>query len=177
MAQIIQLVIALMLLQHHSHGLPLQRYHGRPGGHRRHMRPTLPSPPPPATPSPAPSRCNRTIAPEGLPKLSEEMRSDCDEPPRNGRCICTCPRTPLPGASGSGFPLVPGFPRLPRGGVGGSTPSSSLMECVTPLAALMTCGSFLTGSEPETSTSQSECCSGLGGFLKMKWLSDNKILE
>jgi hypothetical protein len=39
------------------------------------------------------------------------------------------------------------------------------MECVTPLAALMTCGSFLTGSEPETPTPQSECCSGLGAFL------------
>ena len=39
------------------------------------------------------------------------------------------------------------------------------MDCVTPLAGLMTCGTFLTGSESETPTPQSECCSGLGAFL------------
>uniref|UniRef100_K3Y9M2 Bifunctional inhibitor/plant lipid transfer protein/seed storage helical domain-containing protein n=1 Tax=Setaria italica TaxID=4555 RepID=K3Y9M2_SETIT len=74
-----------------------------------------------------------------------------------------CPRPAAP--SVSGFPFVPGFPGLPGGGVGGSTPSSSPTECVTPLAALMTCGSFLTGSEQDTPTPQSECCSGLGAFL------------
>ncbi|CAM0152438.1 unnamed protein product [Urochloa decumbens] len=61
-----------------------------------------------------------------------------------------------------GFPLVPGFPGLPgAGGGGGGSPT----ECVAPLAGLMTCGTFLTGSEPETPTPQSDCCTGLGGFL------------
>ncbi|KAF8706352.1 hypothetical protein HU200_030614 [Digitaria exilis] len=61
-----------------------------------------------------------------------------------------------------GFPVLPGFPGLMPGGGGGS---SSPTECVTPLAGLMTCGTFLTGSEAETPTPQSECCTGLGGFL------------
>ncbi|XP_062201887.1 leucine-rich repeat extensin-like protein 5 isoform X2 [Phragmites australis] len=65
-----------------------------------------------------------------------------------------CPKAPL-------APL-PGFPGLP--GSVGSTPSSPT-DCVTPLAGLMTCGTFLTGSESETPTPQSECCSGLAGFL------------
>nr|CAB3490715.1 unnamed protein product [Digitaria exilis] len=58
--------------------------------------------------------------------------------------------------------VLPGFPGLMPGGGGGS---SSPTECVTPLAGLMTCGTFLTGSEAETPTPQSECCTGLGGFL------------
>ncbi|PUZ43429.1 hypothetical protein GQ55_8G008800 [Panicum hallii var. hallii] len=70
---------------------------------------------------------------------------------------------PCPKAPPSGFPVVPGFPGLP-GSVGDSTPSSPT-DCVTPLAGLMTCGTFLTGSESETPTPQSECCSGLGAFL------------
>jgi hypothetical protein len=70
-----------------------------------------------------------------------------------------CPRPVVPET-----PLVAGFPGLP-GSVGGSTPSSSPTDCVTPLAGLMTCGTFLTGSESETPTPQSECCSGLGAFL------------
>ncbi|KAG2481333.1 leucine-rich repeat extensin-like protein 5 [Panicum virgatum] len=70
-----------------------------------------------------------------------------------------CPRPVVPE-----MPLVPGFPGLP-GSVGGSTPSSSPTDCVTPLAGLMTCGTFLTGSESETPSPQSECCSGIGAFL------------
>ncbi|CAN6335369.1 unnamed protein product [Urochloa humidicola] len=62
-----------------------------------------------------------------------------------------------------GFPLVPGFPGLPP--AGGAGAGGSPTECVAPLAGLMTCGTFLTGSQPETPTPQSDCCTGLGGFL------------
>jgi len=75
--------------------------------------------------------------------------------------------TPAPCArpGGAVVPQLPGFPGLP-GSVGGSAPSSPT-DCVTPLAGLMTCGTFLTGSEPETPTPQSECCAGLGAFLNI----------
>ncbi|KAL6906003.1 hypothetical protein ACP4OV_003604 [Aristida adscensionis] len=66
-----------------------------------------------------------------------------------------CPKSPL-------APL-PGFPGMP--GAGSPAAAASPTDCVTPLAGLMTCGTFLTGSESETPTPQSECCSGLGAFL------------
>ncbi|XP_066357992.1 leucine-rich repeat extensin-like protein 5 [Miscanthus floridulus] len=91
------------------------------------------------------------------------------------------PSSPMPGvpsSSGPGTPApcarpmvpqLPGFPGLGGGMGGGSSgggsPPSSPTDCVTPLAGLMTCGTFLTGSEPETPTPQSECCNGLGAFL------------
>jgi hypothetical protein len=62
-------------------------------------------------------------------------------------------------------PQLPGFPGLGGSVGGGGSAPSSPTDCVTPLAGLMTCGTFLTGSESETPTPQSECCAGLGAFL------------
>ncbi|KAF7043392.1 hypothetical protein CFC21_052755 [Triticum aestivum] len=72
----------------------------------------------------------------------------------------------------------PGFPGLPVG-FGGSSPSPPLAptDCVTPLAGLMTCASFLTGSEAETPTPQSECCGGLGMFLNSSAAADDRSLR
>ncbi|RCV36852.1 hypothetical protein SETIT_8G014800v2 [Setaria italica] len=118
------------------------RYPGRPGG----ARPRSPIFPgfPVARPSP-PTSSGFPGTPSSRSSPAPVVPGVPSEPP--------CPR-----AAPS---LVPGFPGLPGGG---STPSSPT-ECVTPLAALMTCGSFLTGSEQDTPTPQSECCSGLGAFL------------
>uniref|UniRef100_A0A453HPA6 Bifunctional inhibitor/plant lipid transfer protein/seed storage helical domain-containing protein n=1 Tax=Aegilops tauschii subsp. strangulata TaxID=200361 RepID=A0A453HPA6_AEGTS len=76
----------------------------------------------------------------------------------------------------------PGFPGMPvggAGGFGGSSPSPPLAptDCVTPLAGLMTCASFLTGSEAETPTPQSECCGGLGMFLNSSAAADDRSLR
>ncbi|OEL23765.1 hypothetical protein BAE44_0015217 [Dichanthelium oligosanthes] len=119
------------------------RFPGRPGS-----RPRSPIFPgfPGARPSPPTSG--------GFPGVPSAPRSP---PP--------CTRSQLPIEPPAGFPVVPGFPGLPGSGGVGSTPSSPTTECVTSLAALMTCGTFLTGSEAETPTPQSECCSGLGAFL------------
>ena len=125
------------------------RFPGRPGGRARSpIFPGFPGarPSPPASGFPgAPSA--RPAPPAPVPS------TPVFQPP--------CPKAP---PSGSGFPVVPGFPGLPGSVGGGSTPSSP-MDCVTPLAGLMTCGTFLTGSESETPSPQSECCSGLGAFL------------
>ncbi|TVT99855.1 hypothetical protein EJB05_54742, partial [Eragrostis curvula] len=117
------------------------RYPGRPGS-----RPRSPIFPgfPGARPSPPSSSGARPSPPPGVPS------TPVFQPP--------CPVVGQPARG-----LIPGFPGLP-GSYGGS-PSSSPTECVTPLAGLMTCGTFLTGSESETPTPQSECCNGLGAFL------------
>ncbi|CAN6380350.1 unnamed protein product [Urochloa humidicola] len=120
------------------------RFPGRPGS----SRPRSPIFPgfPGARPSP-PS--GGFPAPPATPTPSAPIRSP---PP------CSRPIEPP-----VGFPLVPGFPGLPP--AGGAGAGGSPTECVAPLAGLMTCGAFLTGSEPETPTPQSDCCTGLGGFL------------
>jgi hypothetical protein len=41
----------------------------------------------------------------------------------------------------------------------------------------MTCASFLTGSEPDTPTPQSECCNGLGMFLNSTAAVDDRSLR
>ncbi|XP_039824378.1 leucine-rich repeat extensin-like protein 5 [Panicum virgatum] len=119
------------------------RFPGRPGGRARSpifpgFPGARPSPPAPGFPG-APSA--RPAPPAPVPS------TPVFQPP--------CPKAP---PSGSGFPGLPGS-------VGGGSTPSSPMDCVTPLAGLMTCGTFLTGSESETPTPQSECCSGLGAFL------------
>jgi hypothetical protein len=84
--------------------------------------------------------------------------------PRNpaARPVTRTPPPPTTPGESPGRPEVPpsfGSPGTP------SSSSSSPADCVTPLAALMTCGTFLTGSAPETPTPDSECCSGLSAFL------------
>nr|CAB3488868.1 unnamed protein product [Digitaria exilis] len=124
------------------------RFPGRPGGASRPRSPFLPGfpgarPSPPAASGSFPS--TRPSPPAPVPPSAPAFQQPCPSPSRLG-----------------GFPVVPGFPGLlPGGGGGGSSPT----ECVTPLAGLMTCGTFLTGSEAETPSPQSECCTGLGGFL------------
>ncbi|KAL6653339.1 hypothetical protein ACP70R_008917 [Stipagrostis hirtigluma subsp. patula] len=123
----------------------LLRFPGRPGG-----RPRTPVFPgfPGARPSPPAS---------GFPGVPSTRPPPAPMPsvPSAPVVPSPCPKSPL-------APL-PGFPGMP--GAGGSTPPASPTECVTPLAGLMTCGTFLTGSDSETPTPQSECCSGLAGFL------------
>ncbi|XP_051230631.1 uncharacterized protein [Lolium perenne] len=87
------------------------------------------------------------------------------------------PATPAPCGSGGATtqPPLPGFPGLQQPGNGGV--SSSPSDCVTPLAGLMTCASFLTGSEPDTPTPQSECCNGLGMFLNSTAAVDDRSLR
>ncbi|CAL4989989.1 unnamed protein product [Urochloa decumbens] len=122
------------------------RFPGRPGS----SRPRSPIFPgfPGARPSPPASSSGGFPAPPDTP--SAPIRS----PPPCSRSI----------GAPDGFPLVPGFPGLPGGASGGAA-GGSPTECVAPLAGLMTCGTFLTGSEQETPTPQSDCCTGLGGFL------------
>ncbi|KAK3123456.1 hypothetical protein QOZ80_8AG0631220 [Eleusine coracana subsp. coracana] len=102
--------------------------------------------------------------------------------------ITTRPRSPIfPGYPGARPSSPPSFPRpsppsppttggefgfgvpSPRPEVpplfGGAAPSPPSTDCVTALAGLMTCGTFLTGSAPDTPTPQSECCAGLSTFL------------
>jgi hypothetical protein len=59
---------------------------------------------------------------------------------------------------------VRGIPGMPSGS-SASSPSSPA-NCVKPLPGLMTCATFLTGSEADKSTLQSEYCARLGMFLK-----------
>ncbi|WVZ88285.1 hypothetical protein U9M48_034821 [Paspalum notatum var. saurae] len=120
------------------------RFPGRPGSRPRN--PVFPGYPRGRTSSPPTSG---SVVP-GVPA------------PTPGGVPSSAPGSPPP-CSRPAVPQLPGFPGLP-GSVGGSTPSSPT-ECVTPLAGLMTCGAFLTGSEPDTPTPQSECCNGLGAFL------------
>ncbi|CAN6362054.1 unnamed protein product [Urochloa humidicola] len=51
------------------------------------------------------------------------------------------------------------------------------LECVAPLAELMACGAFVTGTEPETPTPQSDCCIGLGGFFNTTTTSSRILLR
>ncbi|CAL4911974.1 unnamed protein product [Urochloa decumbens] len=122
------------------------RFPGRPGS----SRPRSPIFPgfPGARPSPPASSSGGT--PSSRPSPAAPAAPVFQAP---------CPKAPSSGSSG--FPLLPGFPGLPGGGAAGGSPT----ECVAPLAGLMTCGTFLTGSEQETPTPQSDCCTGLGGFL------------
>ncbi|XP_062203406.1 leucine-rich repeat extensin-like protein 5 [Phragmites australis] len=118
------------------------RFPGRPGSRPRNpIFPGFPGarPSPPTSGFPG-TRPSPTPVPGGVPSAPVSQ--------------APCPKAPL-------APL-PGFPGMP--GIIGSTPSSPT-DCVTPLAGLMTCGTFLTGSESETPTPQSECCSGLAAFL------------
>jgi hypothetical protein len=82
------------------------------------------------------------------------------------------PPPPTTGDSGSPRPEVP-----PSFGFGSNPPSSSPTDCVTPLAGLMTCGTFLTGSAPETPAPGSECCSGLSAFLNSSSASGDQTLR
>ncbi|CAN6357376.1 unnamed protein product [Urochloa humidicola] len=147
------------------------RYHHHHGHIRRpRAQPSPPSPPGPPPPPPAP----RPPGPGPLPPC--DCACNCTHcrvvPPvaRGSASAAPPPRRPAfpwPGAApwpsigSGGFPLVSGFPGLPGAGGTGGSPT----ECVAPLAAVMTCGTFLTGSEPETPTPQSDCCTGLRGFL------------
>ncbi|CAO2140608.1 unnamed protein product [Urochloa humidicola] len=124
------------------------RFPGRPGSSRaRSIFPGYPGarPSPPASPS------------GGFPGTPSTRPSPAA--PAAPVFQAPCPKAPSSGSGG--FPLVPGFPGLPGAGGTGGSPT----ECVAPLAGLMTCGTFLTGSEPETPTPQSDCCTGLGAFL------------
>jgi hypothetical protein len=60
---------------------------------------------------------------------------------------------------------------------GAGSPPSSPTNCVTPLAGLMTCASFLTGSEADTPTPQSDCCGGLNMFLNSSAATDDRSLR
>ncbi|XP_066354375.1 uncharacterized protein [Miscanthus floridulus] len=123
------------------------RFPGRPGSRPRN--PVFPGYPRARPSPPVPGSSSSPGVPSPMPGVPSSSGSGTPAP---------CAR---PG--GAVVPQLPGFPGLP-GSVGGSAPSSPT-DCVTPLAGLMTCGTFLTGSEPETPTPQSECCAGLGAFL------------
>lgn len=124
------------------------RFPGRPGSRPRN--PVFPGYPRSRPSPPVSSGSSSPVVPSPMPGL----------PSSSG------PVSPAPCARpGAVVPQLPGFPGLPAGSVGGGSTPSSPTDCVTPLAGLMTCGTFLTGSEPETPTPQSECCAGLGAFL------------
>ncbi|XP_003576320.2 classical arabinogalactan protein 9 isoform X1 [Brachypodium distachyon] len=85
-------------------------------------------------------------------------------PPSSTPPPCVAAARPLPG-----FPGVSSSP---------STSSSSApADCVTPLAGLMTCGPFLTGSAQDTPAPGSECCSGLGMFLNSTAAAEDRSLR
>ncbi|KAG2622660.1 uncharacterized protein LOC120700504 [Panicum virgatum] len=112
--------------------------------YRRHHRRHQPSPPSPprAPPTPPPTTnmnnnplCNSTLSPE-----EESLGSRAE-----------CPRTPpLP------RPLEPPCSCRTR-----ALPT----ECAMPLAGLMACVPFITGTQDQTPTPQSQCCAGLGAFF------------
>ncbi|XP_006664277.3 uncharacterized protein LOC102701599 [Oryza brachyantha] len=116
-----------------------QRFPGFPGA-----RPS----PRAAAPKPSPSS---SVVP-GLP-LSPPAATGTLPPPC-GRSSQTMPGNFIPGLPGSG-----------GSGGAGSSSLSSPTDCVTSLAGLTTCASFLTGAEADTPTPTSECCGGLGMFL------------
>ncbi|CAM0874484.1 unnamed protein product [Alopecurus aequalis] len=99
-----------------------------------------------------------------------------------GRLTPPSPLTP-PAPAGGSPPCVagrqqaplPGFPGMP--GASSGSPPSSPTDCVTPLAGLMTCATFLTGSEADTPTPQSECCGGLNMFLNSSAATDDRSLR
>ncbi|BAT15574.1 uncharacterized protein [Oryza sativa Japonica Group] len=120
------------------------RFPGFPGSRQRFpgfpgARPSPRAAPP--KPSPPPSSSS-------VPALPLSPPAGGSLPPPCGRSSQTTP----PGT------LIPG---MPGSGGGGSSPT----DCVTSLAGLTTCASFLTGAEAETPTPASECCGGLGMFL------------
>ncbi|KQJ92566.1 palladin [Brachypodium distachyon] len=133
------------------------RFPGFPGGRGR---------------SPAggyPGRVSPPAAPRGKPWPSSSPPPPLQSSPAAG--------TPSIPACTPAQPL-PGFPGLQQpGGNPGASSSSSPADCVTPLAGLMTCASFLTGSEADTPTPQSECCSGLGMFLNSTAAVDDRSLR
>lgn len=77
----------------------------------------------------------------------------------------TRPSPSSPPTTGGEFGFGVPSPRQEVPPVFGVPGPSSPTDCVTPLAGLMTCGTFLTGSVPDTPTPQSECCNGLSTFL------------
>ncbi|KAM0890497.1 hypothetical protein ACQ4PT_027026 [Festuca glaucescens] len=124
-------------------------------------------------------------SPSGFPGFTRRRLS----PPPAGRLSppsvpagrLTPPSPSAPPAPGGSPPCVagrqqaplPGFPGMP----GAASPPSSPTDCVTPLAGLMTCATFLTGSEADTPTPQSECCGGLGMFLNSSAAADDRSLR
>ncbi|KXG22944.1 hypothetical protein SORBI_3008G032400 [Sorghum bicolor] len=130
------------------------RFPGRPGSRPRN--PVFPGYPR-ARPSPPVPSSSSPVVPSPVPSVPSSSAPVSPAP-------CVRPVVPqLPGFPGLGG-SVGGGGGGSGSGSGGSTPSSPT-DCVTPLAGLMTCGTFLTGSESETPTPQSECCAGLGAFL------------
>ncbi|RLN08142.1 uncharacterized protein C2845_PM11G24530 [Panicum miliaceum] len=108
------------------------------------------SSPPPTPPPPSPL-CNRTIGPDMAADENLNCPSPPPPPPTPPHVLppCFCPRPPA-------------FRRPPPGnGAGASSP----LECVSAMAGLMSCGSFVTGSQEETPTPQSDCCIGLRVFF------------
>ncbi|CAN6344194.1 unnamed protein product [Urochloa humidicola] len=138
--------------------------HRRGRRHRPHgpAGPTLPSPPPPP-PAPMP--------PLPPAPACDDSHIEPDPPFRQ----------PQPGGVGGGRSSGgsstgtgtgwgsrrgPWFGRSPFPGAAPPPPAAGTgTDCVAPLAELMPCGAFVTGSEPATPTPQSDCCTGLGGFL------------
>ncbi|KAI4991608.1 hypothetical protein ZWY2020_039994 [Hordeum vulgare] len=137
------------------------RFPGFPGGRPRN--PGFPGVPGGRTASPPAARFKPSSPPPPPPPLQS---SPATIPP----CSSGAPSQPA-------LQPLPGFPGLQQPGNGGGSSSSSPADCVTPLAGLMTCASFLTGSEPETPTPQSECCSGLGMFLNSTAAVDDRSLR
>ncbi|KAI4997266.1 non-specific lipid transfer protein-like 1 [Hordeum vulgare subsp. vulgare] len=123
----------------------------------------------------------------GFPRsrLSPPSAGRMTPPSPSGRPMTPPPsQAQAPPAPSSQAPCIaaPGFPGMPVGGAGGfggspPSPPSAPTDCVTPLAGLMTCASFLTGSDPETPTPQSECCGGLGMFLNSSAAADDRSLR
>ncbi|KAF7058123.1 hypothetical protein CFC21_065249 [Triticum aestivum] len=138
------------------------RFPGFPGGRQRN--PGFPGVPGGRVASPPASRFKPSSPPPSPPPPLQS--SPAISPP----CVSSgAPSQPA-------LQPLPGFPGLQQPGNGGGS-ASSPADCVTPLAGLMTCASFLTGSEPDTPTPQSECCSGLGMFLNSTAAVDDRSLR
>jgi hypothetical protein len=138
----------------------------------RRGSPALPPPAaplfPPTTPS-SPAAGGTTLPPCNRSVVPPMMGPGADQSASPDNCLPTPRPAPAPPAPHGVVHYPPcvcpkPHPGLPLPGAGGST-SSSPTECVAPLAALMTCGAFLTGSEEQAPRPQSECCDGLGAFL------------
>ena len=130
-----------------------------PGNRQRSGYPGFPR----GRPSPPPSG---RLSPPSVPAGRLTPPSPSAPPAPGGSPPCVAGRQQAP---------LPGFPGMPGAGSGQSP--SSPTDCVTPLAGLMTCATFLTGSEADTPTPQSECCGGLGMFLNSSAATDDRSLR
>ncbi|CAN6330288.1 unnamed protein product [Urochloa humidicola] len=161
---------ALRFPSHPGSSITPSAYRHRRGRHRHPHGPasptTPPSPPPPPppapTPTPLPPACDCRCC------NSNDSHVEPDPPFRQPQPGGVGARGSSGTGTGTGWGSRrgPWFGRLPFPGTAPPPPAAGAgTDCVAPLAELMPCGAFVTGSEPATPTPQSDCCTGLGGFF------------